>query len=188
MSNNCHWSNLIKSPVDRLKWIFGQQFYDVCGCKILGRQLKPVVKYLSGRKDLKIILLTRDNAWDQAISWEINNLVRKAHRFEGQNFEAPANVKLSRKKVSSRYEEVLRNQTRNFVAASKIADFITLTYEQITGGAEANQVPSEVGRLICDFLEVPVHPLYTRMLKVNRRPWEDVISNWREIDDLIRNS
>jgi len=191
LARNSHWNTASPNRVARLNLIFRQQFYTVSGCKILGSHLYGGIgAYLEDLgKRLKVLFLVRYDKWDQAISGEVNSRTSYAHSLEGKEPEL-VKVELNPANLLKRYNKVVaeaRRQSR--FLGSLEAQVLKLTYEEITqNGKDSDHIPTGKAYEICEFLGVTQRTLYTDQRKVNKLPWEDLVSNWEEIDDLIRNS
>jgi LPS sulfotransferase NodH len=64
-------------------------------------------------------------------------------------------------------------------------EVLDLSYEQLTGGKEVEQLPIDITRTICEFLGVAVMPLYARLKKLNPAP---IITNRDEIEATLKDT
>ena len=54
--------------------------------------------------------------------------------------------------------------TRESVGLEPMAD-LTVTYEELTNGADMDSIPEYIARYLCDFLEVKYHPMHSSVRK-----------------------
>jgi len=63
---------------------------------------------------------------------------------------------------------------------------LALTYEAITGNEEATEIAPAEAQRICEFLEVEVLPMTTRMVRIHPGLLGDLVSNWPEVRGALR--
>ena len=194
MATRSKWAGVAPDETARLDLILSQQYYDVAMCKLINNHaFRPAVwKYLTTRTPpVKVLFLERENILNQALSHEIN-----AGRRLGTVAGHPTHIfnkaelppcRLDPAGVLARCED---EAGRYFLAESKLAKsnlpILRLTYDEITGGENAGEIPESEGRRICSFLNVPYIPLGFSMRKVHWQPWRETVSNWKAIVDHLR--
>lgn len=178
--------------IERLTLIFSQTGYLVSGCKLLYAQLYHggITDFVKGLSP-KIIFVHRENMLKQVASYIINKKVREwqlefrpQHSFEEQpswgsiavppeEFLKAYNLLLGRKK---KVEKFLKENG---------FEVLRISYEQITGDSEIEELPPKQSARLCEFLGVPKRNLLVTLRKINKQEPNELFSNWKEILNAI---
>jgi len=175
-----------------IKLLLRQTGYMASGFKIQAIQL-PDLEVLELLKAYQpyIILLSRENILRQAISFSINNQVRRGlTKFVPQHsFEPVPNhsIRLDEDEVLKRCNELSETAS---IAEELIEDsglrYISLTYEQlIAGKSEISKLPTMIARQLCLYLGVPIMSLPIFLKRVNWQPLEEIVRNITELEQLV---
>ncbi len=189
LAHRSQWAGAAPDEVARLHLILSLQYYKVAMCKLINNHaFRPEIwEYLTTQKPpVKVLYLKRENVLDQAISHEINAGKRlgtvAGHPTHAFTEVDPPPCYLDPDGVFKRCEDEMG---RYYYAESKLSKsnlpVMGLSYEEITAGGNASQIPEQVGRRICGFLGVDYAPLAYSMRKVHRQPWRNTITNWPDI-------
>ena len=183
------WLHTISDAKDRLNLVFRQAWYEASMCKILSRHALEgkLWEFLKSYSDMKIIFLEREDILAQALSWEMNVIIRgqggSSHSFFGRD---KTKYKLDPEKVIWRYDSIVNRLVRSReILEEATIPVLYLTYEQLTGGRETFKIESKVANEICTFLGVEYWSLFTRMNKMHTVPWEEQIINWPEVQNAL---
>lgn len=174
---------IIPKVTQRLQLAWSQQGYDISMCKIIHGQVRALWSFISAYDPpVKIICLERLDTLAQALSVAVNRLHLDSHPTHTFKRANPRPVILDPQVVvdllGGRQHQVA--ETKRLIAESGLLTLF-LTYEEITDGRDVLQVPPQVTRKICEFLEVPVLPLLALTRKVHKAPFSEWVSNWDEV-------
>jgi len=186
--NQSKWRQLGLSRGQILTLLLNQTGYLVSGFKIQANQISDTVMDFLQPYKPRIILLTREDILRQAISSEINKQVRQGIiDFIPQHSFTPvvAHPVVLNKQLVAIQSKVIEDRNKhvlNFVQCSGLP-YMTLTYEQLTGGKqEITHLPLDVSDPLCSFLEVPARPLEVFLKRVNGQPLKELIANVEDFD------
>jgi len=184
------WKSAIPDEAARLELLWNQQGYVISMFKISVADVRKPSRWsaIKGRLKIKILSLTRENSLEQAASNEINRMhcsgklrSHPAHSFDEVN---PAPVVLGVGSFIKEYKRAIGAKKRTRKMLGNLSNpVLYLTYEQITRGGkgEVTQIPEEASKRICKFLGVDLLPLSSQLRKIHKRPYEEIVTNWREI-------
>jgi LPS sulfotransferase NodH len=150
------------------------------------------VDMITARPNLRVVFLERRDVLAQAVSNEIN--VRYRHgEIAGHPTQAtrpvdPPAIHLDCKKVRDRVQRLRkwRNRTHQFLQCEIRADrVLRLTYEELTGNQEVDELPSDVNEKLCAFFDVCAWTFKTRLRKVHQRSYSEIVENWEEIAQCV---
>jgi len=154
-------------------------------CKVTCRQLGTFdLEFIRAfEPPIRLLYLERESVLEQAVSEILRRLNLESHPIHTfiEPFPEPVTLDPLRvakaRKSLARKSEVAKERLRNLKLP-----MLRLTYEEITGGREATQVPEKCGQRICGFLEVPYVPLYAHTRKIHK-DLKELILNWDEVKD-----
>lgn len=186
-----HWGSRWLHAVPDLKvrcdLLMQQPFYEVSMFKAMDHDVfgHPEVWEFLRQYDpeLKILYLERENVLYQAVSCEINVLHRRGelpgHPTRTFIPVIPERCELDPARVLIRYRQIRVNTARNRKAlAESNIPVLYLFYEEMTA-MDVSQSSQ-----ICEFLEVRDEQLHTNLKKVHTLPYEELMTNWSEIEEV----
>jgi hypothetical protein len=154
--------------------------------KIMYNQLtKSVEDYLIAT-GVKIIHLKRLNYAKRLVSEFINMNKELTGRKEAKSYKKlePVKIEVSMPWFREQYLEDIKDMA-HFKSLFRFNPYMEVIYEDMTGGEEVTQMPEEIARPLLDFLEVPYHPLTTKLRKQNPTKLEDFVLNYNEIKEFL---
>lgn len=187
------WLRIIPSGKERLDLVFSQAWYEVSMCKLLSRHAleeepEGLWNLLQHYPDMRIIFLEREDVVAQALSWEMNMIIRErrgfSHSFSNRD---KATYEIDPAKVLGRIGSIRYRLARDReVLKATSVPVMYLAYEDLTDGEEVSEISPYVSAKICGFLGVGSEwPLYTRMRKMHTVPFGEQIANWSEIRSAL---
>jgi len=180
----------IKDAVTVLEIVLFIQQFEVSMCKISYTQFleyEDVEPYLRSLGGLKIINLQRGN-W---VASAISEMIRHKEHHPTHAFYQRPNVGAVHLDPERLWSIIWQHKGQARKVASILDTFenaqvLSLSYPQIVGGEgnEAVEIPEEVGKQICDFLEVPFEPMYCGYMRKATNNYK-MVSNWGEIREKL---
>ena len=190
MGGGGFWRRVCPDKLTRLELLLLRPYHRVGMCKLMeGHAFDgPVWTWLNRQNPpVKVVALRRENIVAQAVSHEINAARLCGHPTHAFGPVDPPPVRVDPDDVLARCRtDVERYACIDNALAGCGLDTLRLTYRQITGDKDAEQVPQPVATAVCDFLDVPYARLYTRMRKVHTRPLAETVTNWDEVCARLR--
>jgi len=189
------WYRMFPDDVDRLHLLLHQPYYKVSMCKLLPQHTwrEPVARYLERqRPPIRIVHVYRQNILAQAVSCVINVQSRKytmghpTHVFGAVEL-APAVLNPADVVAWCKASLNHHRQATNWASRMK-RPVLRVSYEEMTGNADTEQLPEGLSHRICKFLDVSKEVLYTRMHKVHSPELSMVVANWSEVMKAIKQS
>lgn len=163
--------------------------YRVTVARVNYRHVQSVGEgYLSGLDGY--IFLHRENVVRNMISSHINAAgVKAAHSFEPQR---PVPIVIDPEEFIQGYRRSEQKRAAAWDRLSAVARpgaIHATTYEAITGGAvEATGIPQPEADSLCDFLGVSRAPLSCTLKRINPEPPSVLVTNWPELEAVLRES
>jgi LPS sulfotransferase NodH len=137
--------------------------------------------------NVKIIHLKRKDDLARQLSQEINvrkkELGRTAH---SKQTPSPVKIELDPQEVA---QNIKRKRIREQRWDNRLNNYphVDITYEEMTnGGKNTNEMPVKTAMKLLNFIGVSYHPLTTSFVKQNPQPPEDIITNYQEVFDYLK--
>jgi len=198
LSKTSPWWDHLGAAGPILDIVFRQEMCKVAMCKLVYRQVGPLIWDILEERRARVVHLIRSNDLRGACSFMFHNLVRSGqvsrkrakrslHIYRRAAQPAPVALdpstllQLMRQRVTRR-SKALREANEHGLKVLKV------TYEGMTGGerAEASEVRASVAKRLCEFLKVDYQPLVAPTRKVNAYPLWLLISNWQEVEAMVK--
>jgi len=172
------WSKYCKGQQFKLIW--NLPFYKV---SMFGLYWKRAIRHWGAIKahkpPVKLLVLSRDPL-GQTISREADRLRRRPKHTWKVIKTKPITLNPARVRKFFGHFKRLGIQRRTFAKKCGLP-VLFLTYKEITGNVDATCVPKKATKRICNFLEIPVHPMHQKMHWLDPLPFSSWILNWDEI-------
>lgn len=181
-------------PALVLRCALNQDHYAVCACKLTYTQAfhKTVWPYLVETRP-KLIWLHRENHLRQAVSVILVKLLRKGlvnQPVHSTERTVPMSVEIAPEIVLHHVRSMAQQDAQAAERLGKLGKYLELTYAQVVGGENvvATQLPTDTTLRLCTYLDVPYQTLRSRLTKVNARPLREMLTNWDEIEAVVRDA
>ncbi len=170
--------------------------YKVVGFRVTYKSIPPGFWKMVRGNTVKVIHLTRENILRTLISAEINTAVREGKiEYPNHSFYisaiAPAPLIVNTDKMLERARKLVQ---WNMEITSRVEEQsgrnYSLTYEDLVGEGYGSiaQIPVDINRELCEFLEVKNQRLVTVTRRLNPFKIQSLISNWEELLTVFEDS
>lgn len=140
---------------------------------------QPVWSYLQNDKELRVIHLVRRNQLARLLSDKIASTTNQWFSFEENSQKPDLTVSLDAEDCLRAFEAAER-QHREFAESFSGHPMLEISYEEMAGDTAA------ASERLTDFLHVDRRLLLTGLKKQNRRPPQEVIENYAELERFFR--
>ena len=172
-------------PMPYANYRMWQTAKPVYGFKLLFFQIQKPEKFLSqlARNNWKFVHIHRDNIWQIALSNIIAMKTNHWHRNTG-NESTPESVVID----PDRLFRALKTRTAWKAKENRLIepyDHLKINYEKDLKNHENWQATSDK---MFDFLGLENHPVQSTMQPTYQKPYSELIENYLEITELVKNS
>jgi len=183
------WRKTKATGPEILSVVLDQWGYEVSCCKLTTKHLTPEVEAYLVAKKTRIVHVWRENVLRTAVSAILHSRYRRGKlKVSMEHTLTPPNeyakVTISPGHLIGQCQRVVQLQRRLRQEIDKMAlPFFSLTYVQITKDA-----PNFVNPALCDFLGVSNVKMTATLQRLNPLPLSEMLLNWTEVEDAVRNS